>query len=336
MYTHITEYRLDILQDQPSKDNRTSTYGKPVGFWFAPDLEWAKLMSAKGDLGIRAALLSDKSPARVHEYVKTRAPKYLEMYEWALGYRKEGSPPMVTEETKLSPYDVPYSGNHFVYQFSLDGKLENDMEKPGLDKVFNLTADYEAKFLAKVNDEMKESAHTFRNSTEEYKQVQLLGRYYITRMSNLWGGIVFDKSLFAGPVVNWSWKYYLEVPSGCLWHPSLVLGLKTPKEMPVPRSVLEPPTTGAGEAPPPTAVLAWAWSREGANGKAKLLEKWGDKLSIAGFDDKENLVFFLLNGQPPAGKGRGRTFRRKPKRSNKNGRRFTRKSKHDVRRDRHA
>lgn len=34
--------------------------------------------------------------------------------------------------------------------------------------------------------------------------------------------------------------------------------------------------------------------------------------------------------------GRGRTFRRKAKRSNKNGRRFTRKSKHDVRRDSHA
>lgn len=34
--------------------------------------------------------------------------------------------------------------------------------------------------------------------------------------------------------------------------------------------------------------------------------------------------------------GRGRTFRRKPKRSNKNGRRFTRKSKHHVRRNRNA
>jgi hypothetical protein len=349
MYTHITDYALDIILDQPSKDKGTSVYGKPEGFWFAPDLEWVKLMSKKGDLDIRAAIQSPKSSARViNSVAEIRAPKYLEMYEWVLGYRKGGSPPMVTKETKLSQNGVPHNGNHFVYQFSLDGKLEEDIENPSLDKVFKLTAENEAEFLAKVNGTMKQD---YLGLLEVGKQAKRLGRYYVMYMSKLWGGIVFDESLFAPELFDkslfdepWStqanqsrltWKHYLEVPSGCLWHPSIVLGLTPLKEIPKPRP-LDPPTTRAGEAPPPTAVLAWAGSKKEADNQVELMGKWAGKVSVPGFDDQENLVFFHFNGPPAKGGRRGRTFRRKPKRSNKNGRRFTRKSKHDVRRDRHA
>lgn len=45
---------------------------------------------------------------------------------------------------------------------------------------------------------------------------------------------------------------------------------------------------------------------------------------------------FTVNYSVPTTRGRGRTFRRKAKRSNKNGHRSTRKSKHDVRRNRNA
>ncbi len=189
-----------------------------------------------------------------------------------------------------------------------------------------------------------EKAMTKMTETEGDRQVTasgnrnvILGYYYSRHMSKVWGGINFDKSLFEEPVVKPSWKYYLEVPSGCLWRPTLVFGLEALPEIPrKPNGVPDWDSVRAANAPPPTAILAWARSRAEANEHVRLMGKWADKVSVAGFDDQENLVFFYFKGQPAKGGRRGRTFRRKPKRSNKNGSRFTRKSKHDVRRNRHA
>lgn len=139
----------------------------------------------------------------------------------------------------------------------------------------------------------------------------LLGDYYYYKMSKEWGGIYFDESLFSPEPEEGSWKYYLEVASGCLWHPITVAG----------EEVWNNPT-----------ILAWADSQEAANAKLE-----GQKAFIAGVTTEGEIRFFRTPPPTPSpptpsgGRRRGRTFRTKTLRRNKHGSRFTRQSKHRFR-----
>lgn len=363
LYTHITDRVIASFSDDPMSFNTTASFGKPVGFWYAPELIWATLLSEKGDWSIRTGIydpeqtemqlrrLAPKKPPRplqeekwfqresperqaeilaataevprMKEVKKMRSPIILEFYEWALG-KRTGDPPMWTEKTEMSSNALPseFKGYHVVYQFSLEGKFESDFNKPDVNKVFNLTKDNEEAFMRFVKEQMGVKE-------EDLLSNDVLGKYYRDKMSKQWGGINFDSSVFtitekrcAEP--RGCWKYYTERPSGCLWRPATLLG-----------------------NPPPPTVLAWAQTKERADEILTNMRQYSDKLYIAGFDSKEALVFFHIGrtstpsvASGEAGtlalEGRGRTFRRKTKRTNKNGRRFTRKSKHYVRRNRHA
>jgi hypothetical protein len=261
----------------------------------------------------------------------------LEFYQWALG-EKEGTPQMWNESTELTTTNLPTNANgiHYVYQFSLDGKLENDITKPDLTKVFNLTAENEKEWLAYVKEDAAKS-----NISSAISESVLLGNYYSAVMSRQWGGINFDASVFSSASsLRSPWKYYVERASGCLWNPVLVLGLPE-----IDTNTLPPPSpyqtsfpiARAGKAPLPSAVLSFATSKTQAD---SLLATHGERLSVAGIDKDNQLVFFVFRGRrlgsTEKGGRRGRTFRRKAKRSNKNGGRPSRKSKHDVRRNRNT
>jgi hypothetical protein len=354
VYTHITNDVLKAFDDTPKPFDKVAAYGKPLGFWYAPDLVWPQLLSDKDAWYVRQGTLvsceppppppkpssKKKKPVVPFEelpWVKAlpeaerarifaaqaasdaaipieaarkekRKGKIIEFYEWVFG-KKTGEPPM-WESGVTNNLPTVFDRPHVVYQFSMEGKFEDDFDKPDLKKVFNLTSATLDGFLAKVREEMKDTQYA---RVEGLSSNSVIGRYYVERMSKVWGGINFDKSLFPEVLVPGTWQCYMERPSGCLWHPAAVFGSDTP--------------------PPPTAILAWARSRSEAD---QIVSGWGSagKLSVAGVDEAGTLVFYNIS--KVGGGRRGRTFRRKAKRSNKNGRRFTRKSKHDVRRDRYA
>jgi hypothetical protein len=142
------------------------------------------------------------------------------------------------------------------------------------------------------------------------KTNRLLADFYVEVMTIEWGGIYFDASLFAGGVEPGSWKANLEVESGCLW---------------APRNVLGAPVCIA-----PNAVIAFAASAEQATRRATepLIAPYADRLFLAGVTTDDHVAFFQT---PRVGGRRGRTFRSKALRRNKNGRRLARQSQRRIR-----
>lgn len=135
---------------------------------------------------------------------------------------------------------------------------------------------------------------------------RLLGQFFQSAMAPVWGGIVFDESLFAR-IEPGSMIAYLEYPSGCLWKPASVLGLVDGKLN-------------------PSAVIARADSPESAATREKELEAYAPVLFVVGITTEGGVVFFKAGTPSTAGKRRGRTFRNKPMRRNKYGSRLARKS----------
>ncbi len=115
-----------------------------------------------------------------------------------------------------------------------------------------------------------------------------------------WGGIYYDKSLFeANPdPPRKSWLYNVEIPSLCLFRPVAVLGTDTLDEkiLEFVATCPETPKPGVYVAKPEGTAVAFCSKPEAKGGRRR-----------RGY--------------------RGRTFRRKPMRRNKNGGRSTRKSR---------
>lgn len=129
-----------------------------------------------------------------------------------------------------------------------------------------------------------------------------MGHYFEDVLRGIWGGIQFDASLFDGsldkelPMLKW-----VEVPSGCMWHPDRVM---------------------VGYTPKPVASLAVASTQAEAS-------KFTDPgMFVAGQTTDNRLVLFQTGVFVGGRKTRVQTLRRTTRRLSKNGHRLARQSKH--------
>jgi hypothetical protein len=309
VYTHIASRPIDVLTTRDA-GGKAAFGGKPGGFWFARDRVWVDLMARKGTWNITAPLLGAAG--------QTPRPYIAEAYACVV----ERACPTAEGKT----LQVPPMDPHFVYQFSLDHALVTDFNASAKDKVFRLTAENEAEWLADFDGWAESVASEKARLVSDYirgvgvreddprarhlKTNRLLADYYSEVMNAEWGGIYFDASLFASGVEPGSWKANLEVESGCLWHPRNVLG--------------------APGCIAPNAVIAFAASADQATRRAteSLIAPYADRLFLAGVTTDDHVAFFQT---PRVGGRRGRTFRSKALRRNKNGRRLARQSQRRIR-----
>jgi hypothetical protein len=316
VYTHIAGQPIDELKDDIVAGGQATFGGKPGGFWFAPDRVWVDLMAQKGTWNITAPLLGAEG--------QTRRPYIAEAYACVVDRE---CPPAEGKTLQVPPMNP-----HFVYRFSLAADaFVAKLNEPAKNKVFRLTAENEAEWLAEFDRWAESVASQKARVVSEYirrtgvregdpraknlKTNRLLADFYTEVMVGKWGGIYFDGSLFAGAIEPGSWKANLEVESGCLWAPLTVLG--------------------APGCIAPNAVIAFAGSKEDADRRAAepLIAPYADRLFLAGITTDDHVAFFKT---PKVGGRRGRTFRRKPVRRNKYGSRLARKSQRRLQRDRHA
>ena len=310
-YTHIADRPIDMLADSVVAGGRATFGGKPGGFWFARDRVWVDLMTKKGTWNITAPLLGAQGQ-RPQPYI---AEAYACVVERACP---------TAEGRTFKP--APPSTAHFVYRFSLDDALVTELSESAKDKVFRLTADNEKAWLADFDEWAASVASEKARLISDYlrsagvreedprarhlKTNRLLADYYSEAMKAEWGGIYFDGSLFTGAIEPGSWKANLEVESGCLWNP---------------RTVLKVPAPGCVA---PNAVIAFAGSAEQAATRATEFAPYRDRLFLGGVTTDDHVAFFQT---PRAGGRRVRTYRSKPVRRNKNGRRLARQSQRRIR-----
>lgn len=317
VYTHIAQPRpIDVLVDNIGGGGKATFGGKPGGFWFTKDRIWVDLLTRKGQWKVTAELLGTPGQ-RPRPYI---SDAYACVIEGKCKAFEEGMP----LQSSVS------SDPHFVYRFSLDDAFVSDIHSPDRQKVFYLDSSNEAEFSSYFNRWMQSVSRAKVGVVREFLaerglrdmseprtsrmvRNRLLADFYSEDMAPKWGGIYFDGSIFAGPIQPESWKVYLEVESGCLWHPLSVMGL------PEPACVA------------PNAVIALAGSKEEADRLGSGLAPYADRLFVVGVDTGDSAVFFRQGVLQTGGRRRGRTFRRKPLRKNKNGRRLARQSQRRLR-----
>jgi hypothetical protein len=373
VFTHISEENaLEKVREDPGGGGRPVGFGKPGGFWLAPDMGWIDLISSRKSWEIAGDIVAQSAQG----FVFTK-----EFYD--VVFRDKPADEYV-EGTVLQT-SAPKT-THFVYQFTIDpSKFVTDLKAESKGSIFTLTAGNLAAFLAKVEEvhaDIKENRSRYP-STPTYTTFQgatgvaRIGWFHQTYMADHWAGIMFDESLFTPELkAAHKWIPLLEIPSLCLWHPGSFLGLPRIEE-PNPQYESQMSDLASWRAnygkdwlPEKTivygkirdedlkAVLTWVGTpldlrkklNEGnpySRYRLSPMKPYLSKMWVAGVTkDSPHLVLILRNGELVPGakpafeealkggrrrtsrSGRGRTFRRKAGRRNKNGGRPTRKSKH--------
>lgn len=349
VFTHVSDNRaLEYVYESVSADKTVLRTGKPGGFWLAPDLTWIDLIAKRKSWEIAGAIVEEAEPAYRFDFTK-------EFYDDVF----RGTPAEdYTEGTPLQPISVTQAGQsgiHFVYQFSVEAsKFRPTLDTPSLDATLTLTAEGLPAFLAKIESVHADArAHPDRYAGRLYDRFRdatdptaRRGLFFQSFLADHWGGIFFDTSLFTDELKKeHAWIFNLELPTLCLWHPTRILGL-------IPGTVTLPSSTepiGRFRPDDLKAVLMLTGTPERL---ARLVQKGNEyarvplpplkpylsKLWVAGAaTDTPRLVMLMRKGElvPGAqstfgaalkGGSRGRTFRRKPRRRNKNGSRLARQS----------
>lgn len=334
MFTHIsTDRPIDALTNRRGYGGKATMVGKPAGFWMASELSWVSLVASRQSWEIASDIVSVVRDS-------DRFRHTLEFYKDAI---EDVRVPDFTPGTTLNPLGgSAVDHTHFVYQVELSPDAMSDT--PNRTKLFRLTAPALDSFLAAV-DPWYES--TLAGTTAQHPRDKPFGKrladYYEVVMAPVWGGILFDESLFTPDLkATHRWIHDTEVASLCLWNPVDVL--KLPETDTNFKPFLKAVLTLVGSA---ASLAKTILKGREFTGRTPPLKPYLPLLFVAGVTTSDTLVMImrkgtLVQGAKQDGKivlsggRRGRTFRRKPKRSNKNGHRFTRKSKHDVRRNRHA
>jgi hypothetical protein len=95
-------------------------YGKPLGLWYAPDMEWVKRLDSIKTWDITA----EKSKVGTLPFVLDYYTRVLTNQEIPMG----------------TASDVGYRELHYVYNFPLKDSFETDIGKPATNKIYKLTA----------------------------------------------------------------------------------------------------------------------------------------------------------------------------------------------------
>ena len=313
-YTHVSERPIAALRDTLVSGGPAVRSGKPAGFWLAPGLTWIELLARRPELGGTEVLGSWDVAGSVGAVRKGDDFRFTkEIYDDVLGDKRI---PDYGPGTALADVDISSATGktHFVYQFDIpDDRIS---EAPSLQTIRRLTASTLDAFLAEVPPWYASVAGTSPATPKDASFASQLAMFFRMSLAPQWGGILFDKSLFTSELTTaHPWIRDLEVESLCLWHPTQILTLQPDSLVAVitivgSKAVLDKKLAGVSYLNMPP------------------LEPYRSKLYVAGLlADKSGVVMILRKGQGELkGGGRGRTFRRKPKRRNKNGGRSTRKS----------
>lgn len=334
VFTHVSmEVPIARLENRDWMGGRAVAVGKPGGFWMAPELTWIGLISSRQSWEIAAEIVP---LVRAEE----RFSHTLEFYEDV--FRDKKIPDYVpgTPLKKIGSSTV-FGKTHFVYQAAIpSSRFVETFDSPSPSSVYRLTAPALDAFLARV-DPWYDT--TVSETTPRYpKEKAFPGRladYFRESLAVTWGGVFFDASLFTEELkAKHRWIRDTEIPSMCLWKPVDVLGLDA--------------SSATNFEPFLKAVLTLVDSKEMVATKLHKPDQFSRRppllpyksmTSMAAWTAEDTLVMVMRKGKfvasakdaegkkllmPGGRRPRGRTFRRKPKRRNKNGGRSTRKSKH--------
>lgn len=326
VFTHVsTDRPIEALTNRRGYGGKATLVGKPAGFWMAPGLSWVALIAARDSWEIAGEIVPTVRPG---ERFRHTLAFYKDVFETE-------RVPDFTAGTSLNPLGASaLDHTHFVYQVELPSDVVS--ETPDRTKLFRLTAGGLDDFLALV-DPWYDS--TLAGTTAQYPRTKPFGPrladYYELVMAPVWGGILFDASLFTPELTAaHRWIHDLEIPTMCLWNPVDVLAL--PATETNFQTSLKAVLTLVGDA---QSLAKTILTGRQFTGRTPPLKPYLPMLFVAGVTTDDRLVMIMRKGKiaPGAkrdgkivlsGGRRGRTFRRKPKRKNKNGSRSTRKSKH--------
>lgn len=226
---------MEQISDIPG-GGRPIGYGKPAGFWLAPELAWVDLVASRKSWEITGDIVKEAAPEYRFEFTK-------EFYDDVFRGVPAEDYVSGTPLRPIPPSSAKGGTTHFVYQFAIDSsKFSTDIDAPARDRIYTITASNLADFLSTVvrihadvnanraNYPAGTTYTVFRDATGNAR----IGWFHQTYMADHWAGVYFDESLFTPELKKeHEWIRMIEIPSVCLWHPVSFLGLPV-KEVPNP------------------------------------------------------------------------------------------------------
>lgn len=219
-YYHVTNSLLNLVKPTDYPAFKLKRFGKPVGLWYAHDTTWIDREATKGKPKYAYKYQFPLEGKFVDDISKPDITKIFRLTSSNIGQFEESFKAYLSETLKTKQAKLYVIALNSVYT-----DLRTDEEKVA-------PMDYK-----KYDQLLLKTAKDFIKGNATHPKISVAlrlieyGDYLENRMRPVWGGIDYDESLFTDDLKKqYPFIPYVEIPSGCLWHPKEVM----PEYVPTP------------------------------------------------------------------------------------------------------